>query len=94
MVHDCSRPHLAQTNISQSNSRLRLATSICLSRNSPPQSLQRDEGGGSTMVRIRVPSARHALERVGALNSTRRVAFGSASLMPRRAVSEKINPIA
>src|SRR5450759_2607544 len=51
-VYDCSRPHFAQTNISLSKSRVRLADSICLSSNSPLQRLQRDEGGGWTRVRI------------------------------------------
>src|SRR5450755_1315551 len=62
-VHDCSRPHFAQTNISFSKSRVRLADSICLSRNSPPQRSQREEGGGSTRVRMGFPFARHASER-------------------------------
>jgi len=54
---------LMQTNISLSKSRVRLADSICLSRNSPPQTSQCDEGGGSTRVRIRFPFARYASER-------------------------------
>src|ERR1039457_4781773 len=53
-----------QTNISFSKSRERLANSICLSRNSPLQRSQRDEGGGSTRVRMGFPFARHASARL------------------------------
>src|SRR5665811_393265 len=45
-VHECSRPHSAQTNIWMSRSSVSLARSICWSRNSPPHWLQCDEGGG------------------------------------------------
>ena len=51
-VYDCSRSHVTQTNISLFKLRARLADSISLSRNSPLQRSQRDEGGGSTRVRI------------------------------------------
>jgi hypothetical protein len=39
---------------------VRLASSTCLSRNSPPQRSQRVEGGGWTRVRMRFPFARDA----------------------------------
>src|ERR1019366_10213682 len=63
-MHDISRPQIAQTNISLSNSRVRLTGSTSLSRSSPPQRTQWVErAGGWTSVRMRFPFARHESER-------------------------------
>src|SRR5450830_543368 len=81
----CSRPHFTQMNISLSKSRVRLADSICLSRNSLPQRSQCDEGGGSTRVRIGFPFARNVSERGGRFsNSASSVWFRILDAAPRR----------
>src|ERR1017187_6182487 len=50
--YNCSRSQFTQTNNSWSMPMAGLADSISLSRNSPPQNSQHDEGGGSTRMRI------------------------------------------